>query len=130
MPRGVLIGVAALLLVSCGPQASTQPATLTSLQSKLHGDWKGDGPCQGQIVFRTDGAYARTHYSPGDNECSGSWRVTSEALPPTLLLSCKTSNNPDLRGKTEELKLLRLDDAVLEYQHPGESSVRYTRASK
>ena len=41
------------------------------------------------------------------------------ALPPTLVLSCKTSDDPDFVGKTLEVKLTQLDDDTLAYQFPG-----------
>ena len=36
-----------------------------------------------------------------------------------LVLTCKTSDDPDLVGKTSEVKLTQLDDETLAYQFPG-----------
>jgi len=58
------------------------------------------------------------------------WNV----LPPTLVRTFKTSDDPDLIGRTWEVKLIQLDDETLAYQFPDQSpkgdSVRYTRVEK
>ena len=53
------------------------------------------------------------------------------SLPPTLVRTCKASDDSDLIGKTWEVKLTELDDEALAYQYPDQYPkghvVRYTR---
>jgi hypothetical protein len=59
--------------------------------------------------------------------------VRWDALPPTLVLTCKTCEIQELVGKTTEVKLSKLDDRSLaiEYANPnGSPSGHYTRARK
>lgn len=102
-----------------------------ALERKLHGDWKGPA-CGGDWTFAADGTYVAEHYSPGDNKLSGTWKVRWNALPPMLILNCKTSDDPDglPAGQTWEVKLVQLDDETLAYQWPEDPSghtVRFTR---
>ena len=91
-----------------------------ALEKKLHGAWEADDmDCVGDLTLRADGTFERQHYSPGNNKLTGTWEVRWNALPPTLVLSCKTSDDPDLVGKTSEVKLTQLDDQTLAYQFPG-----------
>ncbi len=52
-----------------------------------------------------------------------------DALPPTLVLDCKTSTDRDLIGR-REVKLILLDDAAFSYQYPKSQPVRYERAKR
>ena len=91
-----------------------------ALEKKLHGAWEADGlDCVGDLTLRADGTFERQHYSPGNNKLTGTWEVRWNALPPTLVLTCKTSNDPDFVGKTSEVKLTQLDDETLAYEFPG-----------
>ena len=107
-----------------------------ALEKKLHGAWEADGlNCVGDLTLRADGTFERQHYSPGNNKLTGTWEVRWNALPPTLVLSCKTSDDPDLVGKTSEVKLTQLDDETLAYQfpggpNPGVGTHRYKRLKK
>ena len=60
-------------------------------------------------MFRADGTYELKRYGPGGDDYAGTWTVRWDALPPTLVLTCKTSEIPEL-GK---LKLIQLDDETL-----------------
>ncbi len=94
---------------------------------KLYGEWQG-GPCRGEFTLRADGTFERRHYSPGNNHLTGTWEVLWESRrPPTLVLTCKTSDRADQVGKRSEIKLVQLDDKTLAYQYPGEQPTRYTR---
>jgi len=105
---------------------------LAALEQRLHGTWKG-GACMGELTFWADGSYERTHYSPGNNFVTGSWEVRWDTLPPTLILTCETSNAPDRikPGETTEVRIVQLDAEALHYQFPGEEHfVRYERMKR
>ena len=107
--------------------AANKGEALAALERKLLGVWHG-GPCMGSITFKADGTFTREHYSPGNNTLAGVWSVRWESLPPTLVMTCKTSDGQDYIGKTDELKLVELNGEVLTYRHPGtEGSSRYSR---
>jgi hypothetical protein len=136
MIRTVSIVAASLFAASpaftTSDQAAGQPEeALVTLERKLHGKWKGD-PCAGDWTFAPDSTYEVQHYSPGNNELSGTWRVRWDALPPTLVLTCKTSDAPDRIkvGENTEVKLIQLDDNALIYQYPGGRTYRFTRPKK
>ena len=111
---------------STGKPASHQPA-LEPLERALHGAWGGIGPCDGTLTFRPDGTYERRHYSPGGYRVGGTWVIRWDALPPTLVLTCETSDGPHLVGRTVAVKLVRLDGDALAYQHAGERPRQYAR---
>jgi hypothetical protein len=119
--------VTALLVLIASAQAADNPQdAAVALERKLHGAWKG-GPCDGEFTLQPDGTFERRHFSPGNYTVTGTWKVRWDALPPTLVLSCRTSDDPDAVGKTSEVKLIQLDDKVLTYQYPGQRLSRYTR---
>jgi RNA polymerase sigma factor (sigma-70 family) len=120
--------------VKAGPPPPAPPAKpgkdLAALEQKLHGEWKG-GPCNGELTMRADGTFERHHYSPGNNHLTGAWEVRWNALPPTLALTCKTSDRPDFVGRTLEVKLIHLDDQALVYQFPDQKTpTPYSRVKK
>ncbi len=128
-----------LLAVSLAFSTSAQTARtadkpkepLVALEKKLHGAWEADDMvCVGDLTLRADGTFERQHYSPGNNKLTGTWEVRWNALPPTLVLACKTSNDPDFVGKTWEFKLTQLDDETLVCQFPGGGTHRYKRVKK
>lgn len=128
-----MIPTAFLVVVSLVYPISDQVAVhqqdvLTVLEGKLHGEWKG-GPCAGDWTFAPDGTYRVQHYSPGNNELSGTWQLRWDALPPTLVLVCKTSDAPERIkiGKKTEVKLIQLDSSSFTYQYPGGRTYRFTR---
>ena len=77
-----------------------------------HGGWEG-GPCEGAWIYRADGTFRASHYSPAGSRLAGTWEVLWDARPPTLVWTCKTSDDPDLVGKTWSVKLLQLDDKTI-----------------
>jgi len=132
----VFLFVAIVFITSA--QAADQPKeALVALERKLHGEWKG-GPCQGDWTFAPDGTYELQHYSPGNNKLAGTWEVRWDALPPTLIFTCTTSDAPDRIkvGEKTEVKLTQLDDDSLayqylsQYQHPGGHTDRFKRVKK
>ena len=129
MIRTTAFVVASLILVALARPADQSSNELTSLEGKLHGAWTG-GPCQGEFILGADGTFERQHYSPGSNQLAGTWEVRWDALPPTMVLSCETSDAQEFVGKTWEVKLVHLDNKALAYQHPGQRPVRYKRLTK
>ncbi|MFI5380183.1 MAG: hypothetical protein ACHRHE_12870 [Tepidisphaerales bacterium] len=109
------------------PAAPAKGDALAALEQKLLGTWRGL-PCEGNYTFNADGTYELENYTPGGITLTGTWSLRWDALPPTLLLTCKTSDIkkkfPDwpeynYLGKTREVKLLELNDDTLAYRVPG-----------
>ena len=88
-----------------------------SLEKKLHGEWKG-GPCMGDWTFVADSTFALKNYSPGGDSFTGVWQVRWDALPPTLILTFKTSDAPEhfKVGQTWEVKLIQLAARLLDLE--------------
>ena len=126
MTRTAEFAMALFLLIASAQAADNPLDAAAALETKLHGDWKG-GPCDGEFRLKPDGTFERRHFSPGNYNATGTWKVRWDALPPTLVLSCRTSDDPDAVGKISEVKLIQLDDKVLAYQYPGQRPSRYTR---
>jgi hypothetical protein len=106
---------------------------LAALEQKMVGVWKGQTTCDGRLVFRADRTYELTEYGPANDDSRGAWKVRWDALPPTLILTCKTSEIEGDVGKTTEFKLIKLDDKnlAIEYANQnGSPSGRYTRVKK
>lgn len=126
-----MIAVITLLVFFAAAGSATADQSQADLEAKLLGNWKG-GPCMGVIQFSKDGTFERRHYSPGDNEIAGVWKLKLGSLPPTLTLTVTTSDAPNAfpPGKVWELKVVRLDADKLIYQYPdNENSTTYRRQS-
>jgi hypothetical protein len=119
-------------LVTAAPVSIDRPAKdLPAVERKLHGGWMGEGPCDGELNLLADGTFTRQHYGPGNVSLAGTWTVRWDALPPTLVLTCKNSTDPAHLDKVSSVKLVELDDDNLAYQWPGQSKpVRYKRTKK
>ena len=76
------------------PGVAKYQRDLVALEKKLHGAWKGDGPCAGGLTFAADGTYTRPHHGPGGDNSAGTWAVRWDALPPALVLTCTQSDDP------------------------------------
>ncbi len=128
----ITVAAAALLLGFAQEVVAEKPESdPAALERKLHGAWKGDGPCDGGLTLRADGTYERKLHGPGGNNSAGTWEVRWDALPPTLVLTAKTSDDPVYVGQ-EEVKLIQLDDQALAFKYlSGQTtSVRYSRVKK
>jgi hypothetical protein len=128
MIRVALLYVASLVLLFPVQPPDRRAEGPAALVRKLHGEWSS-GPCIGELTLRADGTFERQHYSPGDNTLTGTWEVRWDALPPTLILTCTASDYEGYIGR-EEVKLIRLDDEALVYQHPGGRTIPYERGRK
>jgi hypothetical protein len=122
-----------LFTVLCAQSAVQSKEARSDLERLLWGSWKGPA-CSGDWAYQADGTFAAKHYSPGDNQLTGTWEVRWNALPPTLVRTCETSDDPELVGKTWELRLIQLDGEALAYQYPDHYPrghvIRYTRVNK
>jgi hypothetical protein len=114
-------------------EADTAENALTRLETKLHGEWRG-GPCMGDWAFAGDGSFVLKNFSPGGNTFAGAWTLPWEGLPPTLVLTFKSSDAPQhfKVGQTWEVKLVQLDDEAFAYKRTQdeEKPVRCERAKK
>jgi len=101
---------------------------ITALERKLLGPWRGPA-CGGDRTYHADGTFSVAYFTPGQNNLTGTWSMRWDALPPTLLLTYKTSDirtqDPDRiefehLGKTREAKIHELNGEILVYQFPGD----------
>jgi hypothetical protein len=129
-----IVLAAAVLLVGLAHGVLAEPPgkELAVLEKKMVGAWKGRG-CDGNFLFRADGTYELTQYGPAPYDTAGTWKVRWDALPPTLVLTCKKSEDPDEVGKTLEVKLIKLDAKSLAIKYAiqnGSPPGQYTRVTK
>jgi hypothetical protein len=130
MIRTAVFLAASLVFVTSARTADKPKESPAALERKLHGEWIG-GPCDGELVLGADGSFERRRYTPGDNKLTGSWELRWNALPPTLVLACRTSDDPDFVGKTSEVRLIQMDDEAIAYQYAGnEQVIRYERVKR
>jgi hypothetical protein len=118
------------------PSNSSGPAKggkLAALEKKLLGTWFC-GPCVGDYTFSADGTYEFKNYTPGDNTLTGTWSLRWEALPPTLVLICKTSDfkkrapaQPEYEyfGKALELQVLELNGDHFAFRFPKDKKAEF-----
>jgi hypothetical protein len=133
----IVPGAAVLLLylshmTLAGPPGKQPRNELATLEQKMVGIWAGGG-CDGRLVLRADGVYELTDYGPAGQDFAGTWNVRWDALPPTLVLTCKSSQLQDEVGKTREVKLVKLDDQNLTIEYANQNGSppgRYTRVKK
>ncbi|HKA08390.1 MAG TPA: hypothetical protein VKD71_14115 [Gemmataceae bacterium] len=124
----VLAGLAQPVLAA--PLGKERAKDVTTLEQKIVGSWDGQTGCAGKFVFHADGTYELTGYGPAPYDSAGSWIVRWDALPPTLILNCKSSKIADQIGRTTELKLTQLDDGNLAVEHASQTVDRYARVKK
>jgi hypothetical protein len=136
--KRIIVPVATVLLVALAQVVFAEPPgkergkELAALEEKMLGEWKGRG-CDGRFIFRADGTYELKEYGPAPHDSAGTWKVRWDALPPTLVLTCKTSEIPEVVGKTTEVKLINLDDKSLTIDYVNQNSSpsgQYTRVKK
>jgi hypothetical protein len=110
------------------PAGQGKGGELAALEQKLLGSWQG-ADREGNYTFNPDGTFQLQRFTPGNNTLTGTWSLRWDALPPTLVVTCKTSdfkkNDPtgpewEYLGKPLELKLLELNSDVLVYRFPNE----------
>jgi hypothetical protein len=108
------------------PPADRAPA-LAALEHKLLGTWLGPA-CGGDYTFNADGTYAMHNFTPGQKTLTGTWFIRWDSLPPTLVVTCKTSDftrtggsEYQYLGKPLELRIVQLDDQLFIYHYPGDT---------
>ena len=101
-----------------------------ALERIMLGVWKGREGCSGEYRFNADGIYELNGFGPTANPTSGTWKVRWDALPPTLVLTCKASESDEEIGKETKVKLLQLDDASLTIEYDGKTVYHYERPKK
>ena len=124
----LLVGLAQVVLAE--PPGTGRGKELVALEQKVLGAWKGRIGCDGRLVFRADGTYELTEYGPAPYDSAGTWKVRWDALPATLILTCKTSEIPDEVGKITEVKLIELDDKSLAFKYATKYVGHYSRVKK
>ena len=140
------VSVAILLQISAPSPAQEIPASnaaiaekgdpLAALERKLLGTWLGPA-CGGDYTYHADGTFSVAYFTPGQNNLTGTWSIRWDAIPPTLLLTYKTSDirtqDPDriefeYLGKTREAKVHELNGESLVYRFPGDEWIwHFTR---
>jgi hypothetical protein len=133
VPAAVVLWVGLAQVVLAVPAGKARAKGLAALEQKMVGVWKGQGGCDGRLIFRADGTYALTGYGPAGNNSKGTWKVRWDALPATLVLTCTTSEIPQEKGKSREVKLIKLDDRNLVFKYAnqnGSPSGHYTKVKK
>jgi hypothetical protein len=134
--RTTFLAVAAGLLtaaLAAGAPALTDKLAKNTpaVVKKLHGDWMGERDCQGDLSVHAEGTFERLHYGPGNATLAGTWTIRWDAQAPTLVLTCKTSTDPDYVGMRWDMRIVELDDQTLGYMRPGSSDLtRYARSKK
>ena len=125
-----LLAIAFVVIISAQAAPRLKEAPI-DLERKLHGVWYGPA-CGGDWTFGADGRFEVRHYSPGNKEFAGTWKVRWNALPPTLVLTCKTSDDPAYLkiDEASEVKLVELNDDALTYQYPDGHTARYRRSKE
>lgn len=130
----IVIAAAAVLLLlgpAQGGAAEKPENSPAALEKKLHGAWKGQSACQGDLKLRADGTFDKTNCGPGRINSAGAWRVCWDALPPTLVLTSQTSDDPEIVGTTDEMQLIKLNDQNLAVTDPTSGFLwQYTRAKE
>ena len=122
LPFAVLIVLASYIQAADKPDQGQ-----AAIEQKLLGEWVG-GPCMGEFTFRADGTFERRNYSPGGSTLKGDWELQWKALPPSLVVKCNDSTDPQFVGWVLTVNLVRLNDEEFAYQTPGdESLMRFKR---
>jgi hypothetical protein len=121
----ILLG--ALFVALTAADAAVRPKeTVGTLERAVRGEWTG-GPCQGTWMFRPDGTFELTQYSPANNTLSGTWGIRWATPRPTLGITINASDRPEHVGTKWELKIIELDDEALTGEYPGGSQIRLER---
>ena len=117
----LLVGLSPVVLAE--PPAKERGKELAALERKLLGAWEGKTGCDGHFVFREDGTYTLKGFGPAAHDSAGTWKVRWDALPPTLVMTCKDSGIPEEVGTVREVKLIKLDDngLAIKYANPNGS---------
>lgn len=112
--------------------AEASPGT-AAIEKLLVGTWYGPS-CGGDYTFNADHTFDVKHFTPGNNSLTGTWTIRWDALPPTLVLTFKTSDfkkkDPTREeypyvGKDREPKLLELNKKEFAFHEPSDKWAWY-----
>ena len=103
---------------------------LAAFATKLHGTWEGNRGCQGRLILQADGTYEWKFRGPGGDTDTGVWEMRGDTQSPTLSLKCKTSDDPERKGKTVDVKVVRMTEMSLAFKSPESAPLEFTRAMK
>jgi hypothetical protein len=123
------IAVLTLCIYAPAPRERALEKGPSAIERKLHGIWRGQGGCTGNLTLRADGTYQHDGQGPGGDTSAGAWEVRWDALPPTLVLTCKTSTRQENIGM-KEVKLTELNDEDLMIEYAKGLSTRFKRVKK
>ena len=70
-------------------------------------------------MFRPDGTFELTQYSPANNTLSGMWGIRWATPRPTLGITINASDRPEHVGTKWELKIIELDHEALTGEDDG-----------
>jgi hypothetical protein len=130
VPAAVVLFIGVAQAVLAAPPTKEPGKEVAGLEKKLLGDWQGYEGCSGKYAFRADGTYKLTNFGPGGDGSAGTWKVRWDALPPTLVLTCKESELDEEIGKDTKLMLLELNDAILTLEYEHKTVFHYARPKK
>lgn len=115
MIRPLLLGFFSVL-IPMFPATSAEPGDgISDLEAKLHGEWKGLGPCDGVLTLKPDGTFDWKHYGPAGDHLRGKWEIQWKALPPTMVFHEENPPDDVERTKTRYVQRLNDDSLVLQY---------------
>lgn len=110
---------ASLLFIAAALAADPPVEARPAAERNLLGEWKGPA-CGGDWTYAEGGTFSAVHFTPGNNQLTGTWEMRWTALPPTLVQTCKTSDDPSFVGRTWERRVVQLDDESLFLQNPDQ----------
>jgi hypothetical protein len=127
--HAVTVAVLTACLYAPVPPVKAPEKGPSAIERKLHGSWRSESACGGTLTIKADGTYEHTGLGPGGDTCSGAWEMRWDALPPTLVLTCKEAADPAMVGKRES-KVEGLNDDGLVLGAGKASQARFKRSKK
>ena len=116
-------------LVGCDSSEKPSGAATTPVKGMVM--YQGKPLKKGTVTFEPDGAYVWRNFGPAGMNSAGKWEVRWDALPATLILNCKTSDDDDDVGKALELKITQLDESTFSYKfNTNQPAASYLREKK
>jgi hypothetical protein len=125
------VSVAVLTACLCAPVPPVKAPEKgpSAIERKLYGPWRSESACGGTLTIKADGTYEHTGQGPGGAVSTGVWELRWDALPPTLVLTCKSATDPAMLGKRES-KVEGLNDDALALAPAKAAPARFKRLKK
>lgn len=128
MTRFISLLALTLLIVSPLPAEETDSKSPETIQRLLHGDWRGQGPCDGNLSIQPDGTWTWKNIGPGGDRASGQWKLTWDALPPKLTLHIDEADAEESVGTEQVYRVTQLNQARFSFRIPDqEKGIRFRR---